>query len=177
MVSGIFLFTLKLICSVFGTALILRAYLQYLGVPGNDPIYRFIYQITQWAVQPASAFIPRLRYVDASSLFVGYLTAFVYLLFVWLSSAGAISFFHVIWGAVALLLYWAVDLSMWAVLIFCVMTWVNPMSPVCRTLRYLTDPLLKPFRRVIPVWKNIDFSAVAYIVCATIVSRILIELF
>jgi len=98
MVSGIFLFTLKLICSVFGTALILRAYLQYLGVPGNDPIYRFIYQITQWAVQPASAFIPRLRYVDASSLFVGYLTAFVYLLFVWLSSAGAISFFHVIWG-------------------------------------------------------------------------------
>lgn len=50
--AGTFLFTLKLLCSVFGSLLLLRAYLRYLGIPGNDPLVSFAHSLTQWAVEP-----------------------------------------------------------------------------------------------------------------------------
>ncbi len=44
----------------------------------------------------------------------------------------------------------ALTLAMWAVVIRAVISWVepNPYNPIVRTLRLLTDPLLRPFQRL-----------------------------
>ena len=41
-------------------------------------------------------------------------------------------------------------LTMWVVIIRAVISWVepNPYNPIVRTLRVLTDPLLRPFQRL-----------------------------
>lgn len=41
-------------------------------------------------------------------------------------------------------------LTMWVVIIRAVISWVepNPYNPIVRTLRLLTDPLLRPFQRL-----------------------------
>ncbi len=175
MISGVFLFTLKLLCTVFGSVLLLRAYLRFSGTPGNDPIHMFTHQLTQWVVQPAASFIPRLRNWDLPSIFVAYLVAVIYQFFFWMVGGFGIGIERLVLGSFVLVLYWGVELAMWLALLYCILSWVNPTSPYYRTLGYLTDPFLAPFRKLIPTWRNIDFSAIVFFILVSLVSSFLVR--
>ncbi len=45
---------------------------------------------------------------------------------------------------------WLLMITMWAVIIRALLSWVepNPANPIVRTLRILTDPILRPFQRL-----------------------------
>jgi YggT family protein len=49
-------------------------------------------------------------------------------------------------------------------LIFAVLSWVQPASPVLTTLDRLCGPLLKPIRRVLPLVGGVDLSVMVLIV-------------
>ncbi|WP_368430649.1 YggT family protein [uncultured Parasutterella sp.] len=174
--AGTFLFTLKLLCSVFGSLLLLRAYLRYLGIPGNDPLVSFAYSLTQWAVEPASKFIKRTRNIEWPSIFVCYLVAVIYQFFHWLMGSGHGGVWPFVFGSAVLVVYWAIELAMWATVLFCIFSWVNQASANYRTLSYLCYPILAPFKKVIPVWRNIDFSGVVFIILANIVLALITPL-
>ncbi len=174
--AGTFLLTLKLLCSVFSCLLLLRAYLRFLGAPANDTVSSFSYTLTEWAVQPASKFIKRTRRVDWPSLFVCYLVAIIYQFFHWIFGPGHLGIWSLVVGSAVLVVYWAVELSMWAALLFCIFSWVNPTSTIYRILSYLCYPYLTPFKRFIPTWKNIDFSAIVFFIIANFVLAILAPL-
>lgn len=173
MISGVFLFTIRLLCTVFGCLLLLRAYMRFLGTPSNDPLSQFSYQLTQWAVHPASSFIPRYRNIDFPCIFVAYLSALIYVFFLWLVTGGTIGFLYLFISSFALVISWIVEMAMWVALIYCIFSWVNPTSRYYRTLGYLSDPFLAPFRRVIPVWRNIDFSAIVFFLLASFINGFL----
>ncbi len=73
-------------------------------------------------------------------------------------------------------------LYMWVVIARAVISWVepNPSNPVVRTLRALTDPVLRPFQRL--QWRlargrmPIDFSPLIVILLIILVRRFLFEL-
>ncbi len=48
------------------------------------------------------------------------------------------------------ILDWLLMITMWAVIIRALLSWVepNPANPIVRTLRILTDPILRPFQRL-----------------------------
>ena len=152
--SAIFLLTLRLLCTVFACLLLLRAYLKFLRAPGNDPITSFAYTTTQWAVGSVSRFIPRTPTTDWPSIFVCYLVAVIYQFFHWLMGSGAGGFFPFFLGSAVLVVYWAIELAMFAALLFCILSWVNQTSALYRTLSYLCYPFLAPIKKFIPVWKR-----------------------
>ena len=174
--SAIFLLTLRLLCTVFACLLLLRAYLKFLRAPGNDPITSFAYTTTQWAVGSVSRFIPRTPTIDWPSIFVCYLVAVIYQFFHWLMGSGAGGFFSFFLGSAVLVVYWAIELAMFAALLFCILSWVNQTSALYRTLSYLCYPFLAPIKKFIPVWKNIDFSAIVFFLVANIVLALLAPL-
>jgi YggT family protein len=51
----------------------------------------------------------------------------------------------------------------YAVLIRVLLSWirVNPNNPVVQILYQITDPVLKPFQRIIPPMGGLDFSPIA----------------
>ena len=171
--TATFLFTLKLLCSVFGCLLLLRVYLRYLGVPPNDPICSFSYSLTQWAVKPASTFIPRTRQIEWPSIFVCYLVAVIYQFFHWLVGPGHFGVWPFVFGSAVLVVYWGVELAMWGALLFCILSWVNPTSSTFRTLSFLCYPFLAPFKRFIPTWRHIDLSSLVFFILANIVLGLL----
>ncbi len=73
-------------------------------------------------------------------------------------------------------------LSMWVVIARALISWVdpNPYNPVVRTLRALTDPVLKPIQRL--QWRllrgkvPIDFSPLVVILGILFLRRFLAEL-
>jgi YggT family protein len=50
----------------------------------------------------------------------------------------------------------------WLIIIRVVLSWVpiDPYSPMVRMLREITDPVLEPFRRLIPPIGGFDFSPI-----------------
>lgn len=54
-------------------------------------------------------------------------------------------------------------------------SWIglSPWHPVVRWLRIIVDPILKPFRRILPTFSGIDFSPILAIVVIYFVTQIL----
>ena len=50
------------------------------------------------------------------------------------------------------------------VLVFAVLSWVQPGSPVLHVLGRLCEPLLRPLRRFIPLVGGVDLSPLAVVV-------------
>jgi YggT family protein len=55
-----------------------------------------------------------------------------------------------------------------------VVSWIglNPWNPIVRWLRIIVDPILRPFRRVLPTFAGIDFSPLLAILIIFFVARI-----
>jgi YggT family protein len=55
-----------------------------------------------------------------------------------------------------------------------VVSWIglNPWNPIVRWLRIIVDPILRPFRRVLPTFAGIDFSPLLAILVIFFVARI-----
>ncbi len=67
--------------------------------------------------------------------------------------------------AIASILDIVLDIYMWIVIIAALITWVNPdpYNPIVRFLHAVTEPVLRPIRRVIGLGVGIDFSPMVVI--------------
>ncbi len=67
--------------------------------------------------------------------------------------------------ALAQLLYYALNIYMWIIIIRAVLSWVNPdpYNPIVRFLHQITDPVLYPIRRRLPFMGGIDISPIIVI--------------
>lgn len=65
-------------------------------------------------------------------------------------------------GTLAWLVNTALTIYFWMILIRVLISWVSPdpFNPVVQFLRRVTDPVLEPFRRVIPPLGFVDISPV-----------------
>jgi YggT family protein len=78
--------------------------------------------------------------------------------------------------AVANILDILLTVYMWVVIIAALISWVNPdpYNPIVRFLRAVTEPALKPIRRVIGFRTGIDFSPMVVILAILFVKYFLI---
>jgi YggT family protein len=60
--------------------------------------------------------------------------------------------------AVFRLVEWILYGFMGLIIIEVIFSWVNPHAPLAPFVQALTDPLMRPLRRVIPLVGNIDLS-------------------
>ena len=154
-----------LIDTLFGLYLLivmLRFLLQTLRADFYNPISQFLAKVTQPALRPMRRFIPGVAGIDTSSLV---LLMVIQTVQVWLTTAilgipaaalGVIVF------AVAELLKLLVNVFFWAVFIQIVISWVNPglHNPVTSLLSTLSEPLLRPARRMLPPMSGFDLSPI-----------------
>ena len=71
------------------------------------------------------------------------------------------------------LLEWILYGFMGLILIEAVFSWVNPDAPLAPFVRALTDPLLRPLRRIVPLIGNIDLSPLVALLLLQIALRVL----
>ncbi|MBU1355007.1 MAG: YggT family protein [Candidatus Edwardsbacteria bacterium] len=70
----------------------------------------------------------------------------------------------------------ALDVYMWVIIIRALISWVNPdpFNPIVRLLVRLTDPVLRPIRRGIPLNIGLDLSPMLAILAIYFVRNFLI---
>ncbi len=83
-------------------------------------------------------------------------------------------------GAVIDVVLYALQALQWIVIIAALVSWVNPdpRNPIVRFLHGVTEPLFRPFRRLVPPSRTggIDLSPIFVILAIFLVSRFLARL-
>jgi YggT family protein len=164
MLTAIFTLLVGTLCDLLALAFLIRFAMQWLRVPFWNPFGRFVLALTDWAVLPARKVVPSLFGLDLASLLLAWLVQILLMSMVIAlrgESGGAISFdlglIVVISGLIEVLRL-AVYLAMGVIIIWVVLSWVNPHSPIAPLFNQLAAPMLKPFRRLIPPIGGVDLS-------------------
>ena len=177
MISNVLSFVLDIVSSVFGAALLLRAWSYSIRMHPFNPYLQAIFRVTDWLVHGVRKVVPTTNKVDWATLLSAWLTAFIYVLLTGLLLTAALPTIDQIPAllifSVFTVLIWACNLVIWGTIIQAVLSWVNPMAPVMPLLNQLTAPLLNPIKRILPNFGGLDFYPLVLIIVAQIVMMIL----
>lgn len=155
-------FLLNTLFTLFGAALLARAWMLVVRLSPYNPVSSAIMQTTNWLVLPLRHVFKSSRRVDWASLVAALVSAFVYVLAMMLiSGLDPLSLMPVIaLAALLTVIKWALNLVIWLTILMALLSWLNPHSPAMPILYQLTAPFLDPLRRMLPRLGGIDLSPI-----------------
>jgi YggT family protein len=171
----------SLLVSTLGTlymlAVLLRFLLQISRADFYNPITQMIVRATDPGVQLFRRFIPGFKGVDFATLVFAVLVECI-LICALIFMAG----FNL--PGVGLILTWAVggilnfilDIYFWSLLVSIVSSFIAPFSehPALVLVRQLTEPIMAPFRRLLPSMGGLDLSPIFVFLSIQILKILLI---
>lgn len=180
MLSNTLHFLINILFSLFGIALILRAWTFAIRVHPFNPWSQAILRVTDWLVLPIRRLVSPGNRTDWPSLLACWLTALAYLFLTWVLLTGSLppaqSLLSGLLAAFLTMVRWAFNVILWATLIQAILSWVNPMAPVMPILTTLTAPLLDPIRRIMPNLGGLDLSPLVLLIIAQVAMMFLQQL-
>ncbi|SEA16554.1 YggT family protein [Paraburkholderia sartisoli] len=162
MVGDIARFLLNTVFTLFGAALLLRAWLQVVRMPPYNPVSNAVLQVTNWIVLPLRRIIPSTRSIDWASIVAALIAALIYVVaMVWLAGVDPVGLMPTLLiVALLTMIKWALNLIIWLTILMALLSWLNPRSPAMPILYQLTAPFLNPLRRFVPQMGGIDLSPI-----------------
>src|SRR4051794_35889443 len=155
-------FLLDVAAGLLGGACLLRLYMQVQRVPFGNPVGRFVFALTDWIVLPLRKLLPGYRRWDFASLIAAYLFELAQFGILWLfvqAHAGLVPVLA-LFGVIRLVISGVIGL----VIVYAILSWVQADSPIGDVIDRLCAPMLRPFRRLIPLVGGFDLSPLALLV-------------
>jgi YggT family protein len=166
-------FLLDVAAGLLGGACLLRLYMQYQRIPFGNPVGRFVFAITDWLVLPLRKVLPAMGKVDTASLVAVYLVELAQFALLWLiagrGSGSEMLPVLALFGVARLVISGLTGL----VIVYAILSWVQADSPVADVLDRLCVPLLRPWRRIVPLVGGIDLSPLVFLVVLQVVAIML----
>lgn len=165
-------FLLDVVAGLLGGACLLRLYMQYQRIGFGNPVGRLVFALTDWLVLPLRKVIPAVRKWDVASVVAAYLILLAQFGILWLvtgRSGGGLVPLLALFGLFRL----AISLMTGLVIVYAILSWVNADSPIADVIDRLCAPLLRPFRKVIPLVGGFDLSPLAFLVALQVGAIIL----
>lgn len=167
MLIRIFTFLLETLFFVLIAAALLRAWMNWVRVNLRVQPGSFVMALTDWLVKPLRRTLPKAltqSRIDWASVVAAALLALAYALLWGLLSGldlSPMAFGGLLLFALKMLLRVALQTLLVLVLGYAILSWVQPGSPAYGLLARLTEPVLSPLRRVVPLIGGVDLSALA----------------
>jgi YggT family protein len=167
-------FLLDVVGGLLTGACLLRLYMQWQRVPFSNPVGGLVFALTDWLIMPLRRVIPPVGRWDVSSLVAAMLVQLVqYALLTLLLGAGS-AWAWLPWLALFGLLRVAVSGLIGLLIVYAVLSWVQGgRSPLADVIARLCEPVLRPFRRVIPLVGGFDLSPLVALVVLQVVMIVL----
>lgn len=169
-------FIVNTLAQLYLLVLLLRLLLPWMGVNFHNPIAQGILKLTSFLVVPVRRILPPIGRIDTATVVVAFGIQY---LVVWL--IGAIYGQRL--GIVAIAIVSVVDLVtltvklfVFAILIRVLLSWLSPgnYNPAIGIISAITDPILRPIRRLIPPLGGLDLSPL-FAMVALVALSILLE--
>ena len=172
MLYSIFIMIVDVVASLLTGILLLRFWMQVVRVRPPASLGQFVFQLSDWLVKPLRKIVPGLGGYDWASL----LGAFLVVVLSILASVGVTTGFapeFLFWMSLLRLVSWILFGFMALLIVEAVFSWVNPNAPMAPFIRALTEPLLRPLRRVVPLIGNVDLSPLVALILLQIAQKLL----
>ena len=167
-------FLLDVAAGLLGGACLLRLYMQLQRIPFGNPVGRFVFALTDWIVLPLRKVLPGYRKWDFASLVATFLIELAQfaILALMIGRGWATLPVLALFGVIRLLISGAIGL----VIVYAILSWVQADSPLGDVIDRLAAPLLRPFRRMIPLVGGFDLSPLALLVVLQVAAIIVAHL-
>ncbi|MES2934593.1 MAG: YggT family protein [Pseudomonadota bacterium] len=145
------------IAGLMAAVLLLRFWMQAVRIRPPAQVGQFTFQLTDWLVRPLRRLLPGFGGYDWASLLAAILVALLATgLKTTLLPIFAMQLYLLL--SVTLLLQWILYGFMGLLLLEVLFSWVNPQAPLAPFVQALNAPLLRPFRKIIPLVGNLDLT-------------------
>ncbi|SEA90080.1 YggT family protein [Alkalimonas amylolytica] len=156
---------------------VLRLWLQLARADFYNPFSQFIVKATNPLVLPLRKVIPSLGPLDTATLVLAWLVAVIKMLLLQQLLLGGIAPGHALVAGVLILLKESLSLMFWILVIRAILSWFSQgRNPIEQVMHQLTEPLLRPIRRVIPPMGGLDLSVLVALIALQFVQILLGDL-
>ena len=168
---SIFTLIVDTAAAVLAGVLLLRFWMQAIRVRAPAPVAQFAFQLSDWLVHPLRKLIPGVGGYDWASLLGAVLVALIATA-IDISLGAGFSVRAILLLTLLRMIQWVLYGFMGLIIIEAVFSWVNPQAPLAPFVRALTDPLLRPLRRIVPLIGNIDLTPLVALLLLQIALRL-----
>jgi YggT family protein len=159
-------------------AVLLRFMLQVARADFYNPFTQAIVRLTDPAVRAFRRVIPGYRGLDFASLILALLAQCVCTFLLITTSGYAVPGAGLIitWSVVGLLSF-ILNIYFWAMMISIIASFIAPYSghPALVLVRQLTEPVMEPFRRLLPSMGGLDLSPIFVFLALQIIRMLFID--
>ncbi len=159
-------------------AILLRFMLQVARADFYNPFTQAIVRITDPGVRFFRRFIPGYRGLDFASLLLALLVQCIATALLIVFSGFSIPSIGLVisWSSVGLLSF-ILNIYFWSMMISIIASFIAPYSghPALSLVRQLTEPVMAPFRRLLPSMGGLDFSPIFVFLALQILRIVLID--
>jgi len=175
-VYAVMIYLIQTLLSLYLIIMLLRFLLQLVRADFYNPISQFVVKLTNPLVIPLRRVIPGVGGLDIASLLLALLLQIAGIVAIFLIRFGAVPaptllLLSGVLGVVALL----VQMYFFALLAMIILSWVAQGSrhPAIFLLYQITEPVMAPFRKVLPPMGGLDFSPILVFILINVVQIVL----
>jgi YggT family protein len=179
MIQDIFTLVIDTVASLYLMIILLRFILQYSHADFYNPISQFIAKATNPLLLPLRKVIPGYGGLDIASIVLALLfqTVVIFLkaLLAGFVVGNILSLFAI---AGISILGMMLKIYFWSLLIMIIASWIAPgsMHPALTLVNQITEPLMKPFRRILPPMGGLDISPIIVFMVLQVLSVVVAHL-
>lgn len=171
------LFLIDTAFSLYLMVVILRLWLQLARADFYNPFSQFVVKATNPLVLPLRRLIPSIGSLDSATLVLAYGIMLAKMLLMQLLGQGQVALGASLIFAAVLLVKEILTLLFWILVIRALLSWFSQgRSPVELVMHQLTEPVLRPVRRIIPPIGGLDLSVLVVLVGLQFLNILFIDL-
>ncbi|MDQ5911691.1 MAG: YggT family protein [Pseudomonadota bacterium] len=168
-------FLVQTLFGFFILAVMLRFLLQCVRADFYNPLVQFLVRMTNPPLLPMRRFIPGYKGLDLASVVLAFALQLIEMLLITLLLGQPVGIGGLLVLTMLELLKLLINIYLWGVIIQALLSWFNPdpYHPAARVLAQLTEPVLRPARRLLPPISGVDLSPMLVIVALIFISLLL----
>lgn len=159
-------FIVKSLAQLYLLLLLLRFWLPVLRADFRNPIAQGILRITSPVVIPLRRFVPPIGLLDTSTILVAYIFEFLLVLALLAIRGISVPAPPIAITSALELAMLSLNLFFFVILVKIILSWVAPhnYNPMTALINTMAEPVLRPFRRIVPAIAGFDISPIFAIV-------------
>ena len=173
-VASALVFIVNALTSLYLLVLLLRFWLPWLRADFRNPLAQGILKLTSPVVIPLRRIIPSFGRLDTATIVVAFVVQYAAILLIILIMGATPIITIIATTALVKLILLSLNLFMFAIFVRIILSWISPgqYNPATAIIETLTEPLLRPVRRIIPAMGGFDISPIFVIIGIGALSRL-----
>lgn len=158
-----FTFVAGALLDLYVITFFLRLVLAWVRADFRNPLAQFILRVTNPLVLPARRLIPAVGSLDTATLvLLLVLQSLATAVLINLACAGSAEVGQIVVFGLIRLVHLILTVYFWLIIVYAISSWVSPggYNPALALLGAIVEPVLAPFRRLIPPIGGLDLSPI-----------------